>query len=209
MYIMKIINIKIALAITLLLAIVSIGIAGCTNKQERAEDLTVKLYWDTGTLSPEYYYYYRITIGPDLKGIFEYQPGYGEPPAPDVWKVDFEVSRDQMDYLCQLIIENDLLKNQWETTDEIAEGGSFSSITIIANGNEYKIPGNAELKKEDVTKIDSVSDYIRKIVPAYIWEKMESQQRQFEESFANVSFSVTFINIKEMDKSGIFVPRVS
>ncbi len=180
---MKNINIKIALTVTLLSAMILVSITGCTNIQESAEDLTVKLYWNTGTLSPEYYYYYRITIGPGLKGVFEYQPGYGEPPAPEVWEVDFEVSQNQIDYLHQLIIENNLLKDQWETTNEIAEGGSYSSITIIVNGSEYRIPGDAELKKEDTVKVDAVSDYLREIVPADIWEEMESRQSQFEESF--------------------------
>ncbi len=182
---MKIINTKIIFSVALLLAIIILNITGCTNTQEPAEDLTVKLYWDTGTISPEYYYYYRITVGPNLKGVFEYQPGYGEPPAPDIWKVDFEATRNQMDDLYQLIMENNLLRDQWETTDEIAEGGSYSSITIAANDSEYKIPGNTELKSEDIKKTDKVSDYLRKMVPAYIWEEMENRQTQFEESFTS------------------------
>jgi hypothetical protein len=42
-----------------------------------------------------------------------------------------------------------------------------------------------ELKKEDIEKIDKVSDYLRNIVPPYIWEEMESRQKLFEESFIN------------------------
>ncbi len=182
---MKIINTKIIFSTVLLLAVLIINITGCTNTREPAEDLTVKLYWDTGTLSPEYYYYYRITIGPGLKGTFEYQPGYGEPPAPDVWRVNFEVARNQVDYLYQLIIENNLLKDQWETTNEIAEGGSFSSITITADGSEYKIPGESELRSEDIKKTGKVTDYLRKMVPSYIWEEMESRQNQFQKSFTS------------------------
>lgn len=181
---MKFINIKTAFIIGLLLTITLISITGCTNRQECTEDLAVTLYWDTGTISPEYYYYYQITAGPGLQGIFEYQPGYGEPPAPDIWIEDFEVSQNQIDYLCQLIIKNNLLKNEWEKS-EIAEGGSFSSITIKSNSKKYKIPGNVELKKEDIEKIDEVSDYLRNIVPAYIWEEMEYRQKQFEESAIN------------------------
>ena len=182
---MKSINIIIIFTVTLFLVIMLINTTGCADTPEPAEGLTVKLYWDTGTLSPEYYYYYRITIGPGLIGRFEYQPGYGEPPAPDIWKADFEVNQNQIDNLYQLIIENNLLKGQWEKADEIAEGGSFSSITITADGREYDIPGEPELKREDIKKTEEVSDYLRKMVPSYIWEEMESRQNQFEESFTS------------------------
>lgn len=179
---MKTINIKIVLTITLLIAIMLINITGCIKSKEYTEDLTIKLYWNTGTLPPEYYYYYRITIGPGHIGVFEYQSGYGEPPAPVVWEANFKVSQDQLDYLYQLLIENKLFKDEWEKT-ESAEGGSFSSITIIAGSREYKIPSDAELKKEDIIKIDIVSDYLKEIVPADIWEEMNKQQSQFEKSF--------------------------
>lgn len=181
---MKTINIKIILVITLLIAIILINIAGCTRLKEYTEDFTVKLYWDTGTLPPEYYYYYRITIGPDHTGLFEYQPGYGEPAAPDIWKVNFKVSQDQLSYLYKLLKENDLFKDEWEKT-EIAYGGSFSSITIISGGREYKIPSDAELKKEDIAKKDIVSDYLKEIVPAYTWKEMNKRQIKFEESITD------------------------
>ena len=80
---MKTINIKIILTITLLIAITLINITGCIELKEYTNDLTVELFWNTGTLPPEYYYYYQITIGPDYAGIFEYQPGYRKPPAPE------------------------------------------------------------------------------------------------------------------------------
>ena len=156
--------------------------------KECPEDLTVKFYWTTPPLSPEYNYYYGITIGPGLQGLFEYQPGYPdtswEPLSPDVWEVGFEVTQDQLDHLYQLLIENSLFKRKWETTDEVAEGGSSSSIKIIANGKKYdKIPGDSEIKPEDRKKVDTVSDYLREMVPTNIWEEMEERQSQFEKSY--------------------------
>ena len=169
---------------------VMIGCMSCYAEpaKECPEDLTVKFYWSTPPLSPEYNYYYGITIGPGLQGLFEYQPGYPdtswEPLSPDVWEISFEVSHDQVDYLYQLLIENDLFKRKWETTDEVAIGGSSSSIKIIANGRKYdKIPGESEIKPEDRKKVDAVLDYVREIVPTNIWEEMEELQRQFEESY--------------------------
>jgi len=169
---------------------VVIGCISCYPEpsKECPEDLTVELYWNTPPLSPEYNYYYGITIGPGLKGLFEYQPGYPdtswEPLSPDVWEVSFEVSQDQVDYLYQLLIENNLFKRRWGKTDEVAIGGSSSSIKIIANGREYdKIPGESEIKPEDGKKVAAVSDYLREMVPTNIWEEMEERQSQFEESY--------------------------
>ena len=177
------------LAVVIIVFAVMIGCMSCYPEpaKECPEDLTVKFYWTTPPLSPEYNYYYRITIGPGLQGLFEYQPGYPntswEPLSPDVWEVSFEVSQDQVDYLYQLLIENNLFKRRWGTTDEVAEGGSNSSIKIIANGREYdKIPSDSEIKPEDGKKVAAVSDYLREMVPANIWEEMEERQRQFEES---------------------------
>ena len=177
------------LAVVIIVFIAMIGCMSCYPEpaKECPEDLTVRFYWNTPPLSPEYNYYYGITIGPGLKGLFEYQPGYPdtswEPLSPDVWEVSFEVSQDQVDYLYQLLIENNLFKRKWGTTDEVAEGGSSSSIKIIANGREYdKIPGDSEIKPEDRKKVAPVSDYLREMVPKNIWEEMEERQRQFEES---------------------------
>ena len=155
--------------------------------KECPEDLTVKFYWTTPPLSPEYNYYYRITAGPGLQGLFEYQPGYPEtswePLSPDVWEVNFEVSQDQMDYLYQLLIENDLFRRRWKTTDEVAIGGGDSYITIIANGRKYdKIPGDSEIKPEDRKKVCKASNYLIEMVPTDIWKEMEERQSQFEES---------------------------
>ena len=178
------------LAVVIIVFISMIICMSCYEEpaKECPEDLTVEFYWTTPPLSPEYNYYYGITIGPGLQGLFEYQPGYPdtswEPLSPDVWEVSFEVSQDQMDHLYQLLIENDLFKRKWETTNEVAVGGSSSSIKIIANGREYdKIPGESEIKPEDGRKVYTVSDYLREIVPTNIWEEMEERQIQFEESY--------------------------
>lgn len=178
------------LTVVIIVFVVMISCMSCYAEpaKECPEDLTVKFYWTTPPLSPEYNYYYKITIGPGLQGLFEYQPGYPntswEPLSPDVWEVSFEVSQDQLDYLYQLLIENNLFKRKWETTDEVAEGGSNNHITIIANGRKYdKIPSDSEIKPEDRKKVDTVLDYLREMVPTNIWEEMEERQSQFEKSY--------------------------
>ncbi len=187
---MKLIYRTSILAVAVIVFIAMISSMSCYAEpvKECPEDLTVTFYWNTPPLSPEYNYYYGITIGPGLQGLFEYQPGYPdtswEPLSPDVWEIGFKVTQDQADHLYQLLIENDLFKRKWETTDEVAVGGSSSSIKIIANGKKYdKIPGDSEIKPEDRKKVDTVSDYLREMVPTNIWEEMEERQSQFEKSY--------------------------
>jgi len=84
------------------------------------------------------------------------------------------------------VFENDLFKRRWGTTDEVAEGGGNSYITIIANGRKYdKIPSDSEIKPEDGKKVYKASNYLREIVPTNIWEEMEKRQSQFEESYTD------------------------
>ncbi len=89
-----------------------------------------------------------------------------------------------MDHLYQLLIENNLFKRRWEKNDEVAIGGSSSSIEIIANGRKYdKIPGESEIKPEDGKKVAPVSKYLIEMVPTNIWEEMEKRQSKFEKSY--------------------------
>jgi len=146
------------------------------------EDLSVRFHWDTGSLPPQYNYYYIISAGPGLKGKFEYQAGYGWPPAPETWVTDFAIIVGNMDELYSLLEENDFFRESWEKT-EPSIGGSSISIEITANGQSYKIPPTFELKPEDVQKINKVADFIKSLVPEKIWVEMERRQQEFEKSY--------------------------
>jgi len=146
------------------------------------QDFSVQLRWNTGSLPPPYNYSYGIYCGPGLSGRFEYQGGYGLPEMPKPWTTDFEVSSGIMDDLYMLIEKNDFFRDRWEKS-EPSIGGSYKIITIDANGINYKIPPDFELKHEDVQKINEVADYINSIVPKTIWEEMQRQQSEIEKSY--------------------------
>ena len=146
------------------------------------EDLSIRFHWDTGTLPPQYNYYYIISAGPGLKGKFEYQAGYGLPPAPEAWVTDFAVTAGNMDELYSLLEENDFFRESWDKT-EPSIGGSFSSMKITANGQSYEIPPDFELKSEDVQIINKIADFIKSLVPEKIWVEMERRQQEFEKSY--------------------------
>ena len=197
------------MAIVLLLSITgTLGIAGCqrvskdttekesvelsagtdtlsTQYQTAPEDLSIELYWDTGSLPPQYHYYYLINIGPVLKGKFEFLPGYKAfPPVPEVWTIGFSVNAAKMDELYNYLEKNKFFRDKWEKT-EPAIGGSYSYMTITANDQKYDIPPDSELKPEDTKKTDEIADFVKNLVPEDIWTEMEKRQKEFEESYEN------------------------
>ncbi|MCL5986910.1 MAG: hypothetical protein M1371_10185 [Actinobacteria bacterium] len=155
-----------------------------SQNQNTTEDFSTTLYWDTGSLPPEYHYYYLITIGPGPEGRFDYQPGYGKPPAPDIWVMEFSVSFVKLNELYEFLNGNGLFRDSWEKV-EPSIGGSFYKITITANDKTYKVPPDFELKPKDSKKISEVADFVKNLVPENIWTDMEKRQKEFEESFEN------------------------
>jgi len=146
------------------------------------QDFGVQLKWNTGSLPPPYNYSYGIYFGPGLSGRFEYQGGNGLPEMPKPWTTDFEISAGIMDDLYMLMEKNDFFRDKWEKS-EPSIGGSSTIITVNANGTDYKIPPDFELKHEDVQKINEVADYINSMVPKTIWEQMQRQQSELEKSY--------------------------
>jgi len=146
------------------------------------EDLSIMFYWNTGSLPPQYNYSYIISAGPGPIGKFEYQAGYGLPPAPETWVTDFTVTAGNMDELYSLLEENNFFRESWEKT-EPSIGGSYISMKITANGQDFEIPPDFELKSEDVQIINKIADFIKSLVPEKIWVEMERRQQEFEKSY--------------------------
>lgn len=163
----------------------SVNITSVTSQNQNIpEDFSTKLYWDTGSLPPEYHYYYLITIGPGPEGRFDYQSGYGEPPAPDIWVAEFSVSFVKLNELYEFLDGNGFFRDSWEKV-EPSIGGSYHIINITANDKTYEIPPDFELNPEDSKKISEVADFVKNLVPENIWTDMEKRQKEFEESFEN------------------------
>jgi len=150
------------------------------------DDFEISLYWDTGSLPPQYHYYYFIKLDSTLNGYIEYQPGYGDPPAPEVWKSNFTINRSNLEVIYLLLEKNNFFRNSWEKT-EPSIGGSYNSITIKKEGKTYKIPGDFELKKDDALKVGELSNHIRGLVPDQLWEEIKEMQQKFENTYENLN----------------------
>ncbi|MBM3707626.1 MAG: hypothetical protein FJW69_04680 [Actinobacteria bacterium] len=136
-----------------------------------------KIY-DVGALPPPYHYYYEIKIGPGEQCFFEYQPGYGEQPAPQVWKSSFNVSQKQLDSLYRLLVDYNFFRKTWKE-GEIPCGSDSTSIEIKAGSKIFKIPSDSSLKGDDASEVREVAEFIKELVPQKIWSEMQAMQQDF------------------------------
>lgn len=146
------------------------------------EDFEISMHYDIGSLSPQYHYYYKIKIGPGEQCFFEYQPGYGEPPAPQVWKSSFNVGQEQLDNLYRLLVHYNCFRKIWKE-GEIPCGADSTSFEIKAGSKIFKTPSDSSLKGDDASKVREVAEFIKGLVPKKIWSEMQAKQQDFEKSY--------------------------
>jgi len=170
----------------LLLSLVSTQIfifTGCKQVDKNIpEDFEVSMHYDTGSLPPQYHYYYKIKIGPGEQCFFEYQPGYGEPPAPQIWKSSFNISLEQLDSLYSLLADYNFFRKSWKE-GEMPCGSDSTSFEIKAGSKIFKIPSDSGLKGDDAAKVREVAEIIKELVPKKIWSEMQAMQQDFENSY--------------------------
>ncbi len=138
------------------------------------DDFSFKYRWCEGTVPPPHYYEYSIKIGPRLDGVINFYPDYPQHDLP-VWVEHFTVSDDTLLALYQLMVERNLLRQNWTEIQDAPVGGSLEWLDITADGVEYKIPSMIEESSE----IEMVSEVIRSHVPIEIWKKLISQREDF------------------------------
>jgi len=156
---------------------------GCRQVDKNTpEDFEISMHYDVGALPPQYHYYYEIKIGPTEQCFFEYQPGYGEPPAPQVWKSSFNVSQEHLDSLYRLLVDYNFFRKTWKE-GEIPCGSDSTYFEIKAGSKIFKIPSDSSLKGDDAAKVREIAEFIKELVPQKIWSEMQAMQQDFEHSY--------------------------
>jgi hypothetical protein len=146
--------------------------------QKRPKDFTLSLYYDTGPLPAEHFYYYSITIGPENVCRFEFLPGRGEPPAPEVYVQEFSVSSEGLDALYAYLKEHGLFKEDWQKGEDL-DGAPNITIAITANKRQYETGPIPELGSEDYRTANNAFEYILGYVPEEIWQEMQKIQDDY------------------------------
>ena len=162
------------LAIILTLAL--FGIGGCAQEPvSRPSDFKVVLSWHTGAVPENYWYSYRLIIGPSATGKLHYRSGNGQVE----WSDEFAFSDEDLDKLYTQVREQGMLRSNWKQGDQI-DGGPATSIQITSNGKFHSIGERSELIEAERELVDALIDRVESLVPDDLWETMYQLQAEQE-----------------------------
>jgi hypothetical protein len=162
--------------LALLLTLALFGISGCAQEPvNRPSDFKLVLSWHTGAVPENYWYSYRLIIGPSTTGKLQYRSGNGQVE----WSDEFTVPDEDLDTLYTHTREQGLLRSKWEQGDQI-DGGPATSIEITSNGNFHSIGERSELIENERKLVDALIDRVENLVPDDLWETMYQLQAEQE-----------------------------
>ncbi len=160
--------------LALLLTLALFGIGGCAQEPvSRPADFKLVLSWHTGAVPEDYWYSYRLVIGPSTTGKLHYQSGNGQVK----WSAEFIVSDEDLDTLYTHTREQGLLRSKWELGDQI-DGGPATSIQITSNGKHHSIGERSELMEAERELVDDLIERVESLVPDDLWETMYQLQAE-------------------------------
>jgi hypothetical protein len=160
--------------LALLLALALFGIGGCGQEPlSRTSDFKLVLSWHTGAVPENYWYSYRLIIGPSTKGKLHYRSGNGQVE----WSAEFVVSEEDIDALYTHTREQGLLRSNWKTGDPI-DGGPATRIQITSNGKTHSRGERSELMEAERELVDALIDRVDSLVPDDLWETMYRLQAE-------------------------------
>jgi hypothetical protein len=101
------------------------------------DDFSVRYFWDTGSLPPEYHYRHVIEVQPDGSGTTSIARSYGDGPSQTL---PFQLDEGAMDALYADLDAAGLFSTQWRQESDPPVGGSYWSLTAMANGRTVEVP---------------------------------------------------------------------
>ena len=149
---------------------------------ETAQDFSLTLEWNTGSLPPQYTYMYVINLGPGLQGELEYRPGYDPNDTSQQWVISFSFSEQQMNDLFEYLQSQDMFRSNWKKGEPMM-GSPGTSLILNAYGKEFHVPSISELDRTEFARVDAAIEAIRALVPKTIWDEMGARQKEYEDNF--------------------------
>lgn len=168
---------SLGLAILAFAAVLAACGGGGGETEARPADFTITYSWRDGSVAPEFYSEYEITIGPGGEGVIRYTPTYPGDGVP-VWERTFALTPAQLDELYRLARADDAIRNDWQT-EPPPIGGPSKSATIVADGQTYEIP--ADLTEEEATSIGGLYPAVDGLVPTEVRDELEAMRSAFLE----------------------------
>lgn len=155
---------------------------GITFSQNQWEELVY--HYQTGTVAPQYYFSYDLTINPSGTGTLVYYPNYAKDTS---WIYTIKFSLDDINKLSGAITESGVLGG---TISELPDslkpiGGSLQTISIQQpqDPNLDQTPPRIVVpyfpKPEFMEKIMVIYSIIQKMVPDNIWDELHLRKEEY------------------------------
>jgi len=168
--------------ITLAILILSFG---CTKSQNLNSSgyqwFSVSLWYNSGTVSPSYYYEYTITITTEGRGTLVYLHGVNNPSV----TYEFNVPEDTLVKINEGINAIGILQNDIEPSSfDIPIGGPIKIIRVVIADNDPLVDRPPQLKQTPpypATKkeeIESFAELLKRQVPEEKWKELFKIQEQ-------------------------------
>ncbi|HSD85669.1 MAG TPA: hypothetical protein VLG46_17535 [Anaerolineae bacterium] len=156
---------------------------GCTtvnptpnSLDSRPADFSIVYKWQEGSLPPPYHYEYTVTIDPNGQGQIVMVPDYSFS-NPPTWTETFALTTAALDQLYRLLIDKGVFTQRWQAQQDPPVGGSYDSLHITAQGRQIAIP--SFVIQTQAAAAEDISAAIQKLVPATIWNKLDTQREQY------------------------------
>ena len=144
----------------------------------RPEDFSVIYRWAEGSVPPPYHYEYEIYIGPGENGRIIFCPDYPMEDPP-VWIEEFHLDNATLNRLYEFMVEKDVFMRDWTEMEGAAVGGELEWMEGTANKMHFKVP--SVIEESEI--VGSIYEFLRSLVPEWIWIKLMSQRQQYETDY--------------------------
>jgi len=161
-------------AATVLASVASLLLlAGCGSSgddvAEPPADFAITIHHVDGSVPPPDHVEWTLTVDDALQGTLDYTAGYPGPDTP-TYKAQFDVESTAMRDLYDELADNDLLRDQDESSDPPI-GGSSVTATVTADGKTYEIPAYTD----DGAPLQPLAGVIHRLVPRLTWNDFEKR----------------------------------
>jgi len=175
-------------SVALLFFIILFGLSGCGKApgnnyfgsqkppETIPDDFSLSLLWFTGIMPDSWMQYsYEIHIGPGSEGRFLYRSGDRSREIDTL----FTISAENLEKLYVFLLDNNAFSTGSKPGEPI-DGGPDISLAFTAAGKEYGFSEVTELSDEDRNLAYAIKQQVELLVPAEMWDKMNSLQLDVE-----------------------------
>ena len=148
---------------------------GCQKSvNARPKDFSFSYHLDTGSLPPQFHYSYTVKVDANGNGQVLYENGYGNTGTSQSWTGQFNVTGDDLDKLYQQLLAKNFFRQHWVEGQPLI-GGQWSTLDMTANGQEYFVPSDSTMQKDDRQTAAEMYQIIKFMVPPSIWDEINTR----------------------------------